>query len=278
MKTKAKAGCRAVIVRQAKTVKPRRCKNFSSLGKCQGHVTHHFSIDVCNSCHREMIALQSKQQGVASMVDRDFELSSIDTHLKGVWNDRMIREWASKHVDPFSPEMVESGSLDLRLSNLIRLPNPAWKYIKSRFFKLSFMSYAKQVAYVEDALKENAIWLDEQEFTKFILWPDDFVLLSSVERMELLPHMTGLLVLKSTPGRLGLNHSHSGHGDPGFGFGDPSSWTFEVKNIGHAPYILEAGKSIIQLRIDSMAEVPMVNYADKEHNYNGQVVPTGARV
>ena len=121
------------------------------------------------------------------------------------------------------------------------------------------------------------MWLESQTFNEFILWPNQMVLLSSMERMELLPCMSGLLVLKSTPGRLGLNHSHSGHGDPGFGFGEPSSWTFEVKNISHAPYILEAGKSIIQLVIHSMAAEPSMHYGEKADNYNGQVLPQVAR-
>lgn len=199
---------------------------------------------------------------------------------KGVWNDRMIREWAAKHVDPFDPSMVESGSLDLRLSNLIRLPNLFWQGYKERAMKNWFINGvgSNWIEHVRHDLEREPVWNDPVEYKKHVLWPGDFVLLSSVEKMELLPYMTGLLVLKSTPGRLGLNHSHSGHGDPGFGHGEPSSWTFEVKNIGHAPYILEAGKSIIQLRIDTMAEEPVVSYAEKEKNYNGQVAPTSARV
>lgn len=197
---------------------------------------------------------------------------------KGVWNDRMIREWGAKYVYPFDPALVESGSLDLRLSDMIRLPNQWWvNHWAELRYSLNGKSDNKAIRVVESNLQEHPIWQEPQEFVKHILWPGEFVLLSSLEVMELLPYMTGLLVLKSTPGRLGLNHSHSGHGDPGFGYGRPSAWTFEIKNIGHAPYILEAGKSIIQLRIDTMAEEPLLSYADKPVSYNGQIVPTVAR-
>ena len=215
------------------------------------------------------------------MINNDFDIGGLNIMPKGVWNDEMIHEWASKYVDPFDPEMVESGSLDLRLSNLIRLPNPYWfdwfEKMNVVFGRMKWQG-ERTVNILRSSLESHPIWQKPQEFDWHILWPGEFVLLSSSEKMELLPHMTGLLVLKSTPGRLGLNHSHSGHGDPGFGYGDPSSWTFEVKNIGHAPYILKAGKSIIQLRIDTMAEVPAINYAEKAENYNGQIMPTGARV
>lgn len=267
----AKAGSRAVIVTQAKTVTP-MCVECRKV-----YVTSFKIAQLCNTCHGEMIVKQAKliRGGKMSILFKD---SAVDMTRKGVWNDEMIFEWASKYVDPFTPKMVESGSLDLRLSNLIRLPNPFWLQDLWFMHEENFIDYASYVGEVDRHLRREPVWQEPETFYKHVLLPNDFVLLSSLEKMELLPHMTGLLVLKSTPGRLGLNHSHSGHGDPGFGYGNPSSWTFEVKNIGHAPYILEAGKSIIQLRIDTMAAEPVISYADKEENYNGQVVPTGARV
>ena len=201
---------------------------------------------------------------------------------KGVWNDALIHEWAKDYVTPYNPARVESGSLDLTLSNMIRLPNPFWTenydFILRQCHYSKWNSYSAYVDEMEAALSRHPVWSDPVEFDRRILLPGEFVLLSSLEVMELLPCMTGLLVLKSTPGRVGLNHSHSGHGDPGFGHGKPSSWTFEIKNIGHAPYVLKAGSSIVQLVISTMADLPMVSYADKGENYNGQIVPTVARV
>ena len=198
--------------------------------------------------------------------------------LPGVWNDTMIHDWASRHLSPYEPSMVQSGSLDLRLSGMIRAANPwwienAWMYESPE----NWGSYSDYVNATEFALEMRPRWLEPEPFTKYVLMPGEMVLLSSLEVMELLPCMTAMLVLKSTPGRNGLNHSHSGHGDPGFGHGNPSSWTFEVKNISHAPYILEAGASIIQMVISSMAAIPAVSYADKPQNYNGQLLPTVAR-
>lgn len=196
----------------------------------------------------------------------------------GVWNDEMIHDWASRYVLPYEPSMVQSGSLDLRLSNKIRVANSWWvENPHSCDFIDSWRRYSDYVAYVEEQLDRHPRWFEPVEFDKYVLQPGEMVLLSSLEVMELLPCMTAILVLKSTPGRDGLNHSHSGHGDPGFGHGNPSAWTFEVKNISHAPYVLEAGKSIIQMVISSMAAVPAVSYADKAQNYNGQILPTVAR-
>jgi deoxycytidine triphosphate deaminase len=82
------------------------------------------------------------------------------------------------------------------------------------------------------------------------------------------------LFLKSSKGRDGMNHSHSGWGDPGFGLSKASAnltvvdtpisagaqWTFEIQNIAKWPIKLVAGAPVIQMVMMMMAEEPQLDY------------------
>ena len=66
------------------------------------------------------------------------------------------------------------------------------------------------------------------------------------------------LKLKSTLGRLWINHSLAGWCDPGF----EGDITLELQNLGPAPFVLEAGRRIAQLIFIAMESEPEVAYGE----------------
>ena len=66
------------------------------------------------------------------------------------------------------------------------------------------------------------------------------------------------LKLKSTLGRLWINHSLAGWCDPGF----EGNITLELQNLGPTPFVLEAGRRIAQLIFIAMESEPDVAYGE----------------
>lgn len=190
-----------------------------------------------------------------------------------VWNDRKIAEWAqSGGVTPFDAACVNPASLDLRLGNQIRTPHPIWETMnKSTFGWLHGLGLLEQIPK----------WGEPVQFDTYLLYPGAFVLCSSLEKVRIPVNVASILVLKSSKGRLGLNHSHSGWGDPGFGLPKPdllqdgANWTFEIQNISPWPIPLVAGEKLIQQVFFDMADAPEVDYRYTGH-YVYQEGPTEA--
>ncbi len=204
-----------------------------------------------------------------------------------IWHDERIAAWAaSGGVTPFDKSCVNPASLDLRLGNQIREPHRCW----------SHMSEIDMRQHIErgdiDALPK---WDEPKTFETFWLYPKRFVLCHSLEMVRIPVTVASILVLKSSQGRLGLNHSHSGWGDPGFGLPHPkplttlagnnendsansnnlggASWTFEIQNISPWPIRLVAGQRLIQQVFFEMANAPALDYRYTGH-YVYQSGPT----
>lgn len=190
-----------------------------------------------------------------------------------VWNDRKISEWAqSGGVTPFDAACVNPASLDLRLGNMIRHPHPIWETMPK-----STMAWLHGLGLLEQIPK----WSEPVTFDTYLLMPGDFVLCASLEKVRIPVDVASILVLKSSKGRLGINHSHSGWGDPGFGLPKPNglqdgaNWTFEIQNISPWAIPLVAGEKLIQQVLFDMADTPEVDYRYTGH-YVYQEGPTEA--
>lgn len=194
-----------------------------------------------------------------------------------IWNDRRIREWAQTGgVTPYADDLVNPASLDLRLGGMIRRHHPLWE-------RLSVIDMRHKIE--DGTIEQLPKWGDSTPFNVEWLMPDEFALLHSLESVCIPPSAASILVLKSSKGRDGYNHSHSGWGDPGFGYPkdmalsvtEPlqrgAQWTFEVKNIAKWPVKLEAGKPFIQMVMMDMCELPQVDYRHTGH-YVYQIGPT----
>lgn len=157
--------------------------------------------------------------------------------------DRWIREWGlSGGVEPFVEEQVNSASYDVRVSDHWICPTRDPEEFKAPSIKL---------------------------------FPGEVVLACTFEYVRVPRDVACDLKLKSTLGRLWINHSMAGWCDPGF----EGDITLELQNLGPEPFVLEAGRRIAQLIFMRMEELPEVAYGSpgSSSHYQGQRGTTRAR-
>lgn len=178
-------------------------------------------------------------------------------------SDRDIRarvDMGDIELDPFTPEMIQPASIDVRLDRFFRVFND------------------RQYTYVDPA--EDQGELTEQfsvsEGEPWILHPGEFVLGSTLERVHISGQIAARLEGKSSLGRLGiLTHSTAGFIDPGFN----GYITLELSNVSPLPVKLWPGMKIGQIcffELSSPAEHPYGSQALGSH-YQGQRGPTPSR-
>ena len=163
-------------------------------------------------------------------------------------------------IDPYDPQMIQPASIDVRLD---------------RYFRL-FDNHKYSV--IDPALPQDDLThlVDVGESAPFVLHPGEFVLGSTLERVQLANNLAARLEGKSSLGRLGLlTHSTAGFIDPGFN----GHVTLELSNTATMPILLYPGMKIGQLcffQLSSPAEKP---YGSQERGsrYQGQRGPTASR-
>ena len=163
-------------------------------------------------------------------------------------------------LEPFSADMVQPSSIDVRLDKYFRLfDNHKYPFIDPR----------------EDQ-DELTRLVEVKDGEPFILHPGEFVLGSTYELVTLPDDIAARLEGKSSLGRLGLlTHSTAGFVDPGFS----GHVTLELSNVATLPIKLWPGMKIGQLcfiKLSSPAEKP---YGSSEYSsrYQGQRGPTASR-
>lgn len=178
-------------------------------------------------------------------------------------SDRDIRaavERGDIQLDPFTPEMLQPASIDVRLDRFFRVFN------------------SREYTYVDPAENQGAL---TQEFSvrpdePMILHPGEFVLGSTLENIHIAPTIGARLEGKSSLGRLGiLTHSTAGFIDPGF----DGHITLELSDVNSLPVKLWPGMKIGQIcffKLSSPAEHPYGSQGFGSH-YQGQRGPTPSR-
>lgn len=108
---------------------------------------------------------------------------------------------------------------------------------------------------------------EEIEAEQITLFPGEVILATTQEFIQLPRDVVADLKLKSTLGRLFLNHSLSGWIDCGF----KGQITLELQNLGPYPRELRAGMRVAQLVFMAMESAPEVAYGEKgTGHYQGQ--------
>ena len=157
--------------------------------------------------------------------------------------DTWIREWGkSGGVEPFVDDHVNAASYDIRVSDHWICPTR-----------------------------------DPEEFSAshIKLFPGEVVLASTIEYVVIPRTVACDLKLKSTLGRLWINHSMAGWCDPGF----QGTITLELQNLGPEPFVLESDLRIAQLIFIAMDSEPEIAYGEpgSSSHYQGQEGTTRAR-
>lgn len=159
---------------------------------------------------------------------------------------------------PFDISLLQPASIDVTLNNKFRIfKNYREKYIKP---------YVNQSSLSELIVSDNS----------FILHPNEFVLASTYERLELTGKCAARFEGKSSLGRLGLlTHATAGFIDPGF----KGTITLELSNMSNLPIEMLPGMLIGQLCFFKLSSEPLHLYGDKEYNskYQNQESPTSSK-
>ena len=180
-----------------------------------------------------------------------------------VLSDRSIREEVAAGrivIDPFDDELVQPGSIDVRVGSAFRVfRNSRYPYI--------------DVKQPMDDLTELVTVADGEAF---ILHPGEFVLGVVAERIALPADIVATLDGKSSLGRLGLVvHQTAGIVDAGF----DGHITLELANMANLPITVYPGMRIAQLSFLSLTTPADHPYGSDRlrSKYQGQAEPTPSR-
>jgi len=158
-------------------------------------------------------------------------------------------------VFPFEDFMIQPASIDVRLGS-------------------DFIKYSRSIEPIDPGLPETPLKFNAN---KIVLYPGDFILGTTFERIKVSPSISAQVNGKSTLGRLGLIvQSTAGFIDPGFN----GNITLEMTNINTRPIILRAGMRVAQISFFQMsaeAEFPYGHDRLKSHYQNQSgVTPASA--
>lgn len=148
-------------------------------------------------------------------------------------------------VFPFDPELVNPASIDIRVGNLILLPDDQpGTWITS---------------FIGDSSKNDP----------YMVKPFQFLLAESLETFYFPDDICGQFILKSSRGREGWQHCLAGFCDPGW---HNSKLTMELYNVSRWDLPIYPGLKIGQIEFRRMDERPSKSYAETGRYNNDQEV------
>jgi dCTP deaminase len=111
---------------------------------------------------------------------------------------------------------------------------------------------------------------------RFIVHPGEFVLATTLERIEIPSNLLARLEGRSSIGRIGIViHSTAGYVDPGF----KGKITLEISNLGKIAVALYPGMRICQVAFEEMSSPVSSGYGEKRGaKYQGQDAATASRL
>src|SRR5207245_2134663 len=166
---------------------------------------------------------------------------------------RRLLEEGRIQIEPYDDALLQPSSVDVRVDRYFRVfHNARYPFI--------------DVKQPQDDLTELVEIGEEQPF---ILHPGEFVLGSTLERIQLPDDLVARLEGKSSLGRLGLLiHSTAGFVDPGW----DGHVTLELSNVANLPITIYYGMKIGQLSFVQLTEPAEAPYGSGTlgSKYQGQ--------
>ncbi len=167
-------------------------------------------------------------------------------------------------IEPLNdPELqIQPASVDLRLGR---------EFLEFRRTNIPCIHPDRETE-VEEYVEESRV----AEGEEFILHPGDFVLGTTVERVEIPPDLIAHVEGRSSLGRLAVVvHATAGLCDPGY----RGQITLELSNLGAAPVALTPGMRISQLTFTELSTPAERPYgAERGSKYQNQSGPQASRI
>lgn len=184
-----------------------------------------------------------------------------------ILSDRDILERLRKGDIVISPEpdmqtQLQPASLDLRLG-----------------YDFQTFNYTRQALIdpADPATFERLTTLTQlEDGERFLVHPGEFVLATSLERVEIPGDLIARLEGRSSIGRLGIViHSTAGYIDPGF----KGKITLEISNLGRIAVALYPRMRICQIAFEEMSSPVTSGYGERHGaKYQGQDAATASKL
>lgn len=152
-------------------------------------------------------------------------------------------------ITPLEKSQIQPASVDIRLGNTFSIVEDSHTGIVT----------------LENEIRYKTITSDT-----YLLLPNQFVLATTMEYIELPNDLTAFVEGRSSLGRMGLFIQNAGWVDPGF----KGEITLELYNANRCAIELKAGRRVGQLVFAGMDETALNPYSGK---YQGQKGATGSR-
>lgn len=155
----------------------------------------------------------------------------------------------SLRIDPFKQELLSCNKIDLRITDeLIRLKRTTENFdMKIR--------------------NDYALFFDHEKNSEFIIHPNERVLMSTIESIQMPTNLIGIVGLRSSFSRLGLQ-ANLGFVDPGFN----GQLTLEVCGSSF-PICLHAEDRVFHMVFAKIKPTAGRTYEGKYQNQKGPTLP-----
>ena len=180
-------------------------------------------------------------------------------------------------IDPYpSEEAMGPASVDLTLGNEFLIFNEKYYPKVNRQYRHTAPAYKEEcVVDIKNPEYFKDLYIHVKK-DSIILYPGDFILGTTRERVAIPGNIAAILSGRSSLGRLGIQvHATAGFIDPGF----DGKITLEISNISPVPIKLYAGMRIGQLHFYRLSSNADVLYSDKtKTKYSGQDTVRGSEI
>lgn len=153
-------------------------------------------------------------------------------------------------IEPLDRKQIQPASIDIRLGDTFSIVEDS---------PTGIINLEKEIQY-------KTITSDS-----YVLLPNQFVLATTMEYIDLPNNITAFVEGRSSLGRMGLFIQNAGWVDPGF----KGQITLELFNANRCAIELKAGRRVGQLVFAKMDDIALNPYNGK---YQGQKGATGSRV